>query len=313
MVEPVSITCGILYAGFGKVLWDGALDLGDKALGGFIGNRTDKMALVVGQALHDRLLARRGLSENHDIARALRKAQIDATEFIVESYAKRPDPNPPVAFLAGVRAGVAKARKEAEALKWDAEVEAAMFASYQQAFRAPRDGDDPDVVLARLAEQTTLVAWDEVQRWADGAHAPERLKQRFFGQVSQVIGFHDAWCGEVVEAMKTDARFNAIFVADKLVEIGDLVIDGRAVLARLEDATEGVREQLVEMKRWLEGQFADQHSRHDQTQDLLRRDLASKDAKIADLEARLKQIAMFSVGAWDSQSTVQNYEARESW
>ncbi len=269
MVEPVSITCGILYAGLGKVLWDGASKVGDQALGGLVGNRTDAAAVAIGRALHGRLLGRRGLSENHDIARALRRAQIVATEFVIEAYARGAGANPPVAFLAGVRAGLKAAHKDVAALQWNDEVEAAMFASYQQAFREPQDADDPDIVRARLTEQTTLVAWAEVESWADGAHAPDRLKQRFFGQASQIIGFHDAWCGEVVEAMKTDERFKTIFVADKLVEIGDVVIDGRAVLARREDGTEGVREQLDEMERWLAGQFAEQHDRHDETQAML--------------------------------------------
>jgi tetratricopeptide (TPR) repeat protein len=271
MVEPVSVACGVLYAGLGKVLWDGAVEAGKMAVGGVLGNRSDKVVVAVGHALHGRLLGRRGLSENHDIARALRKAQILATEFIVETYARRPDPNPPVAFLAGVRAGLASAKTGAEALDWDPGIEAAMFASYQQAFRAPQDDDDPMLLQTRLVEQTTQIAWEEVERWADGAHAPDRLKARFFGQVSQVIGFYDAWCGEVVEAMKTDPRFRAIFVADKLVEVGDAVIHGQAVLAQLEVATEGVREQLTEMRRWLETQFAAQHTRHDETQEMLRR------------------------------------------
>ncbi|MDP2763854.1 MAG: tetratricopeptide repeat protein [Brevundimonas sp.] len=271
MVEPVSIVCGVLYAGLGKVLWDGAAKVGDQALGGLIGNRTDAAAVAIGQALRGRLLARRGLSENHDIARALRRAQIVATGFVIEAYARGAGANPPVAFLAGVRAGLKAAHQDLAALQWDKDVEAAMFASYQQAFRAPQDADDPDLIRAGMAEQTTLVAWAEVEQWADGAHAPDRLKQRFFGQASQIVGFHDAWCGEVVEAMKTDERFKTIFVADKLVEIGDIVIDGRAVLARLEDATEGVREQLGEMERWLAEQFDEQRGLHHQTHEMLRR------------------------------------------
>ncbi|MDQ3125265.1 MAG: hypothetical protein M3Q74_06625 [Pseudomonadota bacterium] len=269
MVEPVSIACGVLYAGLGKVLWDGAVKVGDQALGGLIGNRTDAAAVAIGRALHGRLLARRGLSENHDIARALRRAQIVATEFVIEAYARGAGANPPVAFLASVRAGLKAAHKDVAAFKWDEDTEAAMFASYQQAFREPQEADDPATSLARLADQTTLVAWAEVEQWADGAHAPERLKQRFFGQASQIVGFHDAWCGEVVEAMKTDERFKTIFVADKLVEIGDVVIDGRAVLDRLEDATEGVREQLGEMERWLAGQFDEQRRLHHETHDML--------------------------------------------
>ena len=266
MVEPVSVTCGILYAGLGSVLWSAA----QTAAGGVLGNRTDAAAVAIGKALHDRLLARRGLSENHDIARALRKAQINATEFVVECYARRHDPNPPVEFLARARAALKAARKDAEALKWDPDVEAAMFASYQQAFRAPEDADDLAAVQARLAEQATGAAWAEIERWSAGAHIPDRLKQRFFGQMPPVIGFYDAWCGEVVEAMKTDDRFRAIFTADKLVEIGDLVVHGQAVLARLEDSTEGAREQLRDLKDWLSGQFSDQHDRHDETQEMLR-------------------------------------------
>lgn len=39
MVEPVSIACGVLFAGLGKGLWVGAAKVGDQALGGLIGVR----------------------------------------------------------------------------------------------------------------------------------------------------------------------------------------------------------------------------------------------------------------------------------
>lgn len=170
MVEPVSITFGILYAGFGKVLWEAA----KASVTGVVGNQADVLVCRVGRSLHGRLLSRRGQSENHDIAKGLRQAQLKAIDVVIESWASRPSENRPVAFLAGVRHGLKEAKKQLDALAWDAEIEAAMFASYQQAFREPQDEDDPNADMSRLAEQVTQAAWDEVMVWAGGAHPPPK-------------------------------------------------------------------------------------------------------------------------------------------
>ena len=253
MVEPVSITFGILYAGLGSVLWEAA----KAGATGYVGNRADALVCRVGRSLHGRLLARRGLSENHDIAKGLRQAQLKAISFVIESWDRRRSENRPVAFLAGVRHGVKEAEKAVDDLAWNADIEAAMFASYQQAFREPQDDDDPNLDMARLAEETTQAAWDEVMAWAGGAHADDMLKPRFFGTMSHIVGFHDAWCAEVAEVLKDNSRFNDIFVAGKLVEIGDVVISGQDALARLEAGTAGAREQITDLRSWLEGQLSD--------------------------------------------------------
>ena len=311
MIEPISI-CGILYAGLGKVLWDTSVKVGGMALGGLVGNRVDAVVLKVGRSLHGRLLARRGLSENHDIAKGLRRAQLTATGFVLESYARRPTENPHVAFLAGVRDGLAKAEKAVETLAWNDEVEAAMFASYQQAFREPQDSDDPDVDMARLAEQTTQAAWDEMMVWAGGAHAPEMLQARFFGRMSHIVGFHDAWCAEVAEVMKSDSRFRDIFVADKLVEIGDVVISGQAMLARLEADTAGIREQIADLRDWLAGQFNDQHERHDQTQAMLKKLLDRAEADGRPLGADATQAVATTLDEVAASREDDLAEAREA-
>lgn len=304
------------YAGLGGVLWNAAgtglvqkagAELAQQAVSGVIGNEAHARAVRIGHAVREKLWRRRGLSENHDIAKGLRLAQIIAARHVVDRFeaSRKNDPNPPKAFLAAARAGLDQAQDKLAALDWDTDLEDAMFASYQQAFREPNEAETEDAAQARIAEQVTDLAWAELLEWAGGAHAPDPLRHRFYGKTPNVIGFHQAWCGEVVAQAKASLTFQTAFFAGKLVEIGDLAIDGQATLARLEQATEGVREQLDQVRAEIEKGFADQHARHDQTQAMVQQliDAASLQGRIleADALARAETVVRETAGSTSTE------------
>lgn len=120
------------------------------------------------------------------------------------------------------------------------------------------------------------------------------LKLRFFGTMYFIVGFHDAWCAEVAEVLKDNPRFNDIFVAGKLVEIGDVVISGQAALERLEADTAGVREQIENVILLIQEFRIENANAHEQTQMLVGVEMNKRRLENEALRNALLQIREFA-------------------
>ena len=77
MPEPVTIAA----LAVGALTWTGLA-----ALGGHVGNVTDRLSCNLLRAHRHRVAGLRGLSENHDLARAVRIAQMQALERVIRDF-----------------------------------------------------------------------------------------------------------------------------------------------------------------------------------------------------------------------------------
>lgn len=230
MVEPV--TTGLLLGGLATVVWNGA----QAAMAGVVGNEAHQRLRDVIRA---RVVAKRSLDRNHDIARALRRAQLAATEYVVLRYERTIQENPPRLFLGHVKTALEIARNDASDLSWNEALEQEAFEVFDRAFVSP------GAVDGRAAAE---MAWAEVLGWASVEEGPSALEERFFGRVQGPTSWYEAFRSCIVEELKTEQRFRDVFFAERLVEMGDIVVEGQAVWRRLEGETLELRLDIADLR-----------------------------------------------------------------
>jgi hypothetical protein len=173
------------------------------------------------------------LPSNHDVAKALRSAQLDGIEYVLSRHQRREGATPLPISRGHLRAKLSAARKEVEQLAWDEDAERALFASFERALATPsgdQSGTDPAV------DRAVAESWREMQAWLEPAGAPEDLRQRFFGETG-ATSWWVAFGASLTERLKTQPRFRDALFAGQLVKLGDRHLSGAEVWAGIVEAT----------------------------------------------------------------------------
>ncbi len=233
-----------------KAVWDNGGDkiwelTGGAAISGAVGNEAHGRLKA---AIAARVRRKRSLSENHRLARALRKAQLGATDLALHRYRRKPEQNPHRAFLDGAEAGLRKALAEVADLKWGDEVETAWMASFEEAFESFGKAD-PEAEMTDAARACSAAAWAEVVDWAGGAVAPERLRLEFMGDLPGRTLWFEAFKSGVLDALVEDEDFRSVFTAGKLVEISGVAVESRDILLVLQAQSAKAVADLAALRR----------------------------------------------------------------
>ncbi len=206
MVEPISALLWSAATFIGGALKDSSRErvLGlltkpiERVGEAFIG---DELALLAehAKAFKRRLITPRKPAANHDIVKALRRAELEAIAIVLVQYQGQAGAFQGAdAFLKNASAGLNKALEGVDHLRWDAADQARLQASFEQAFPVPA-GDtafngapsEPGAAAARAdkaqafkrqaAEAATLAAIEHVRAWTKGQDFPPNLEARFKG------------------------------------------------------------------------------------------------------------------------------------
>ncbi|MEO8812606.1 MAG: hypothetical protein ABI376_06820 [Caulobacteraceae bacterium] len=205
--------------------------------GAVLAGQADRFALDLSRDLRDRLTGSTCLPRNHDAARAMRRAQLQALRYLIEGFKGGDD-----AFTA-VNPGADRLKFAGEAtsfvdkrltlcltLEVTSEMAEALTSSSNAAFV-----NDPDDPIGRLARQRQIA---EQAVWAEfTAVCPPHpaFEERFFGRLHGKRGWFDAYGAYLAEQIKEYPKFQAIFTASKLVSIEETGIATADSLAVFEE------------------------------------------------------------------------------
>jgi tetratricopeptide (TPR) repeat protein len=258
MPEPVTITL-LAINGLG---W-----LAGTMAGALTGGTTDRAFKSAVRGVRDRLAGIRGVPENHDIAHAVRLAQLQALERVIRDYRARGRPEwktephtRPDLFFDRALAFTARAigRSQSFALEQNLEV-TEQLTSTVDGVLAPPAHDGPalerSAAVGSLAEDAVL---DELRRALDGVVCPEGFESQFRRGADRYPRFLDLFAAYIGEQIKSNDRFRAIFTTGQrsrldglAMETADLVrgIDARfgSALARIESAIDSHGAMLAEI------------------------------------------------------------------
>ncbi|ANP45662.1 hypothetical protein ATE48_06870 [Candidatus Viadribacter manganicus] len=195
---------------------------------GVIGNRSDRVFCEFSQEVVRRIAGRRGLPANHDALRAMRSAQLQALDLLVSKYQKHPDPDwagfsPPYAkhFVDRAQAWISEELHKAGRHNVDEELAKRLDAAAEEAFLNPADAFDP-TRLAQIRTDAEEAVRAELTAALSGVAVPAQFEALFCGKVEGVPAWADAFAAFLMEALKTDTRFCAVFTTTKIVEIVEL-------------------------------------------------------------------------------------------
>ena len=243
-LEPVTVIGGLLAALPGVATKFGL----DKFISDtVVGEARRQLVQAIKGEVEARLKVRRGLAENHDIAQSVRKAHLDAVEYLVERFGRARSANPHPAFLSAMKAGLSAARETP--LAWDEQIEAAVLGSFDRAFLPPTPAE------AVVTPHAVAAAWSEVSAWAGGSAIPEAFEAAFHGRLPGAISWFEAFAACVAEEMKTNGRFRDAFFAGRLMETSDGIVEGQAVWRRIEETTFELRADIASLRAEMHGRF----------------------------------------------------------
>jgi tetratricopeptide (TPR) repeat protein len=242
MLEPLTSLLAVLgITGIGSMVAAAAGKAGSWALDSVGERAADHVISSLVHEVKDRIAGLRGLPANHDVARAVRQAQLKALRRIVkdEQESDRPEwrlhPHlRPDHFFAGAHtfldAGLRACEKSPPEL--DLQVTEAATRLIDQAVTEPsgRQAAGSAGRLRSLAEQAVL---DELAKALSGTVIPETFRQRFAGAAEGRLGWFDAFSAYLAEAIKTDARFRDILFASEFASLKALQIDSQSLLVSL--------------------------------------------------------------------------------
>jgi tetratricopeptide (TPR) repeat protein len=226
---PEPITIGVLA--LGGLSW---------VAGGIVGNISDRALCGIMRGFSDRVAGLRGLPENHDVARAVRKAQMQALERLIRDFREvgrpewqaEPHTRPEMFFERSLRfCGTTLGRCVDPSVKLNLEVGALLTAAVDGVLTDPAF-DGPAArrsnALAAFTEEAVL---DELREELEGVVLPEGFEPHFrFGNAGRPR-FLDLFGAFVAEQIKSDGRFRDILTIGKLSGIEALAFDTAEMLA----------------------------------------------------------------------------------
>ena len=235
MPEPVTISA-LAIAGLG---W-----MTGAAAGGAVGSVSDRTFCSVLRGTKDRIAGLQSLPENHDIARAVRLAQIQALERLIGDFHNAPHPDwreashtRPEMFFERSQAFCARAigRSRDFSVKLNLDVTAPLTSAIDRIL-APPAGEGPadqrTAAVAMLAEDVVL---DELREALDGVRLPDGFEEHFRRGTDTGPRFLDLFGAYISEQIKENDRFRSIFITGRLSEIVSLAIETREFAARIEE------------------------------------------------------------------------------
>lgn len=221
------------------------------------------------------------LPSNHDVAKALRSAQLDGIEYVLSRHQRREGATALPISRARLKAKLSAARNEVEQLAWGEGAERALFASFERALATTTPGQsgvDPTV------ERAVAESWREVEAWLEPAGAPEDLRERFFGETG-ATSWWAAFGASLTERLKTQPRFRDALFAGQLVKLGDRQVSGPEVWADMVEATAALAADMKEVLGHLEALREDTMVIRDDTAEiktLIRRLQLGRSGKVDD-------------------------------
>jgi tetratricopeptide (TPR) repeat protein len=258
MPEPVTITL-LTINGLG---W-----LAGTMAGALTGGTTDRAFRNAVKGVRDRLAGLRGVPENHDIAHAVRVAQLQALERVVRDYRSRgrqewstqPHTRPELFFERALGfTARAIGRSRSFSTEQNLEVTEQMTTTVDGVLALPaHDGPalERSTAVGALAEDAVL---GELHGALEGVSVPEGFEAHFRRGADGCPRFLDLFAAFIGEQIKTNDRFRAIFTSGQLsrldglaIETAELVrgIDARfgSALARIESTIDSQATILAEI------------------------------------------------------------------
>lgn len=222
------------------------------------------------------------LAENHDLARAVRSAQIDALERLCEDYRKANraawDSAPrtrPADFLdrATVFCGEARAQCNKSHIAFDLTVTETLRATFEGLLADAVPGGPAGSrteALASLAEDAVL---EEVGAYLQDISIPESFKVHFrhgTDNEQRFLGLFGAFFSELI---KPDTPARAIMTTKLLARIEGLAFDGTEILYRIETQfgalLGAIKQDTAEIRRRQDEDAAVSATRHEQLKRLV--------------------------------------------
>jgi archaellum biogenesis ATPase FlaH len=213
----------------------------------------------------DRIPALSGLPANHDIACAVRLAQLQALNRVLREYEKSNPPewqkdpvNKPEVFLDKAR------RFVRSQLPLVGEIEVAGAPGVKSAIEAGtkairealdeyRSGEGTvDKRLRRLAENAVL---DELRDELVGIVLPEDFERRFRVAEPNAPGWFDLFSAYLAEQVKENDRFRRILLFDVLGDLKQFGLEQRDVLQALTEKVDAIHNLLFSEFKILKGYF----------------------------------------------------------
>jgi hypothetical protein len=224
MPEPVTIAA----ASIGGIGWLCHSTLGAAALGGAIGNPTDRLVAATCRDLKTRFAGLRGSPANHDVARAVRIAQIQALESVIRNYREvgRPEwitdevSRPEIFFRRGLDFCTRTIRRYSPAAKVKPRLE--VTKELEKAIdgimaepkpKSDRPAGERLAEMAKLAEDAVL---DELREELRGVRLPDGFEEHFRNGSSDRQRFLELFGVFLAEQIKHDPSFRAILTTGQL-------------------------------------------------------------------------------------------------
>ena len=240
-----------LLGSVGSLAW-GAMSAvaGSVAIG-----MSDRHCVAMLRAAQQRLAGLRGIPGNHDVARALRMAQLQALERVIRDFrAAASEEWHPVRRarlelffersleFCGATVGRSLVRPT---VRLNLELTPALHAAIDGLLISPADDGPADRRLRAAAAVAEDAVLGELRGALHGVALPEGFEDHFREGGAGKPRFLDAFGAYVNEQLKENAPFQAMFMAGHLVNIESLAIDARELLRRLDDRYGAILERIA--------------------------------------------------------------------
>lgn len=198
---------GVLAAGI-------AGGVADRAVGRLLGEVRDRL---------DRL---RGLPDNHDVARGVRQAQIQALDRVIRDFAARhPDADPGFAERALAFCREVQGHALGAEVSVNEDLTAPLGAAIQGILAGPGTGLPSATVAGQVAGLVETVVLEELRARLAPQPLPPAFEAQFRHGADALPRFLDAYGAHVTKAISQPEPFQAIFMAGALARIEGLGFD----------------------------------------------------------------------------------------
>ncbi len=233
-MEPFTIAAiaGIAGAGLKTVIGGCVEGLADRALSG------------VTRELVNRIGGLRGLPANHDAARSLRRAQLQALQLVVRQFDRSTLPewaedpiNKPEIFISEAKAFVTRNLSLCVSITVTEELAVKLSDSMDGAFADGTEEPAGDRLgVSRAAAENAVL--EELQEELGATVVPDSFRARFKGNVEDEPGWFEAFGLFLAEELKANERFRSIFTATKLSSLEGLALDGLDIVTRIDQRSD---------------------------------------------------------------------------
>jgi tetratricopeptide (TPR) repeat protein len=232
MPEPIST---LAIAGLGWVA--------GSAVGGVVEGASGQAFSGIVRATKDRIAGLRGAPESQDVARAVRIAQMQALERVIQDFqVARPERfgalfARPGDFFERSKAFCADAigRSTNPSVKLNLGVTPALASAIDGLLAPPAPGGPADQhaqAIAALAEDAVL---DELGEVLDGIRIPDGFEEHFRNGSRSKLRFLDLFAIYITEQIKENQSFRAVLNSVQLAHIESLAFDARELATRIEE------------------------------------------------------------------------------